>query len=79
QQNIYTRLLEAQESIRKQDYNPKRESETARPYTPVPPPPIAKEEIRKSLLEAARQEEFWRYPPEMQKLIKAYYRTLLEY
>ena len=79
QQNIYTRLLEAQQSIRKQEFNPKRESETAKPYTPIPPKPSDREAIRKSLLQSARQEEFWRYPPEMQKLIKAYYRTLLEY
>ncbi len=79
QQNIYTRLLEAQQSIRKQDINPKRESETAKPFTPIPPKPSDREQIRKSLLQSARSEEFWRYPPEMQKLIKAYYRTLLEY
>jgi len=79
QQNIYTRLLEAQQSIRKQEFNPERESETAKPYTPAPPKPSDREAIRKSLLQSARSEEFWRYPPEMQKLIKAYYRTLLEY
>jgi len=79
QQNIYTRLLEAQQSIKKQEFNPERESETAKPYVIVPPGPSDREEIRKSLLQSARQEEFWRYPPEMQKLIKAYYRTLLEY
>lgn len=79
QQNIYTRLLEAQQSIKKQEFNPKRESETGKPFTPVPPKPSEREQIRKSLLQSARSEEFWRYPPEMQKLIKAYYRTLLEY
>ena len=79
QQNIYTRLLEAQQSIKKQEFNPERESETAKPYVIVSPGPSDREEIRKSLLQSARQEEFWRYPPEMQKLIKAYYRTLLEY
>ncbi len=78
QQNIYTRLLEAQQSIKKQEFNPKRESETGKPFTPVPPKPSEREQIRKSLLQSARSEEFWRYPPEMQKLIKAYYRTLLE-
>lgn len=79
QQNIYTRLLEAQQSIKKQEFNPERESETAKPYTIVPPGPSDREKLRKSLLQSARSEEFWRYPPEMQKLIKAYYRTLLEY
>ncbi|MGC8894226.1 MAG: hypothetical protein ACP5QG_05185 [candidate division WOR-3 bacterium] len=79
QQSIYTRLLEAQQSIKKQEFNPQRESETAKPFTGVPPKPSDREQIRKSLLQSVRGEEFWRYPPEMQKLIKAYYRTLLEY
>jgi hypothetical protein len=75
QERILTRLLEAQQSVRRQDFSEKRESRAATPLRAAPPAgmlPETGEGLQQDLLRALREG----YTPEYEKLIRDYFRAL---
>jgi hypothetical protein len=78
QERILSRLLEAQRSIRKRGFRRERISRPGKEYMKTPPPELQlakeRERIRRALLDLRRRD----YPPEIKRLIEAYYKTLLE-
>ena len=75
QERILTRLLEAQQSVRRQDFSEKRQSRTAsplRPDTPAELKPESDRGMQQDLLRALREG----YTPEYEKLIRDYFRAL---
>lgn len=75
QERILGRLLDAQRSVRRQDEEKKRESRTAQDLRAAPPPPV--ELQRERALERELQRALQGgYTPEMQELIRDYFRAL---
>ena len=73
-----TRLLDAQRSLKKQDYNRKRKSKTGKDFVRNSPMPLPYDRdkrnnsLREDLLRAMKEG----YPSEYENLIKAYFRAL---
>lgn len=77
QERIVSRLLDAQRSVRRQDEEKKRESRSAQPLRATAPPPV--ELQRERALERDLQRALQGgYRPEMQELIRDYFRALEE-
>ncbi len=77
QERIVSRLLDAQRSVRRQDEEKKRESRSAQPLRAAAPPPV--ELQRERALERDLQRALQGgYRPEMQELIRDYFRALEE-
>ncbi len=80
QQQILQRLLDAQKSVRKQDYSRKRKAETAKKYLPINPgdlPPDLGErsiQIQRDLLKALKEG----YTRDYQELIRKYFEALMK-
>jgi len=75
QERILGRLLDAQRSVRRQDEEKKRESRSAQDLRATPPPPV--ELQRERALERELQRALQGgYTPEMQELIRDYFRAL---
>lgn len=79
QERILSRLLDAQRSLRKRDYSPKRKAEVGQdiPWVKGPgalPPDLGGKEkmAQKDLLKALKEA----YPKEYEKLIRAYFKSL---
>ncbi|MCB9473831.1 MAG: hypothetical protein H6678_08480 [Candidatus Delongbacteria bacterium] len=76
QERILTRLLEAQQSVRRQDFSQKRQSRSADPLKAAAPPELSgvqnTESLEQDLLRALREG----YTPEYEKLIRDYFRAL---
>ncbi|HEX9975476.1 MAG TPA: hypothetical protein VGD14_25725, partial [bacterium] len=80
QQQIVQRLLDAQKSVKKQDYSRKRKAETAKKYLPINPgdlPPNLGEraiQIQRDLLKALKEG----YTRDYQELIRKYFEALMK-
>jgi len=80
QQRILQRLLDAQKSVRKEDYSRKRKAETAKKYIPINPgdlPPDLGErslQIQRDLLKALKEG----YTRDYQELIRKYFEALMK-
>ena len=80
QQQILQRLLDAQKSIKKQDYSRKRKAETAKKCLPINPgdlPPDLGEraiQIQRDLLKALKEG----YTRDYQELIRKYFEALMK-
>lgn len=80
QQRILQRLLDAQKSVRKEDYGRKRKAETAKKYLPINPgdlPPDLGErsiQIQRDLLKALKEG----YTRDYQELIRKYFEALMK-
>ncbi len=78
QQEILSKLLDAQRSMRQQEMSPKRESRTATLAERRSPPPIPENLLRsdRSLEEDVLRGADDRYPPQYRKLVEEYFRAL---
>ncbi|MGB3340918.1 MAG: hypothetical protein WBB37_05505 [bacterium] len=79
QKKIISRLLDAQKSIRKEDYEKKRKSKTAQEFlvreNPNPlPQELGKDKLRELIQQALRES----YPKEYELYIREYFKKLLE-
>ncbi|MFZ5516287.1 MAG: DUF4175 family protein [Candidatus Zhuqueibacterota bacterium] len=80
QQQILQRLLDAQRSVRKQDYSRKRKAETARHYSVRSPGAMDKNlgekniQLQRDLLKALKEG----YSKDYQELIRKYFEALME-
>ncbi len=78
QERIMVRLLEAQQSIRERQQDPRRQAQQAKPYSPASPPPVKSQAWREKLLKIKQEEELWRLPPLKRRVAEGYLRKLLE-
>ncbi len=80
QEGVLARLLDAQRSIRQEGFKEERRAETAKGYRIVPVSNLSGDlgernrRLREELLRALKQG----YPPEYERLIRAYFQRLLE-
>ncbi len=80
QQQILQRLLDAQKSVRKQDYSRKRKAETAKQYLPFNPGQLPQNlgekniQIQRDLLKALKEG----YTRDYQELIRKYFEALMK-
>lgn len=80
QQKILQRLLDAQKSVKKQDYSRKRKAETAKQYLPINPGQLPQNlgekniQIQRDLLKALKEG----YTRDYQELIRKYFEALMK-
>ena len=78
QQQIYERMLQAEEAVNERGQEERREGETARPAPPAPPPPPLPPVVRpadRTRADLLRLDASG-YAPEMQDLIRRYFERL---
>jgi hypothetical protein len=75
QEEILTRMLNAQRSMRRRDYSERRKSRTGELYEVEPPPELTEEE-RAELMQDLLYQRRGYYPPEYEELIRAYFKAI---
>lgn len=75
QEQILTRMLNAQRSMRRRDYSERRKSRTGELYEVKPPPELTEEE-RAELMQDLLYQRRGYYPPEYEELIRAYFKAI---
>lgn len=78
QERILTRLLEAQKSIHKQAFSRRRESRPGEAFIPLPPEEGWRDRMRREVRRALFDLEGKNYPPQIERMLRNYYRQLLE-
>jgi hypothetical protein len=75
QEQILTRLLNAQRSMRRRDYSERRKSRPGEEYQAEPPPDLTREQQEQMIRDMLYQRRGY-YPPEYEELIRAYFRAI---
>jgi hypothetical protein len=75
QEQILTRLLNAQRSMRRRDYSERRKSRPGEAYEVEPPSELTQEE-REELMRDLLYQKRGYYPPEYEELIRAYFKAI---
>jgi hypothetical protein len=75
QEQILTRMLNAQRSMRRRDYSERRKSRSGDLYEVEPPPELTDEE-RAELMQDLLYQRRGYYPPEYEELIRAYFKAI---
>jgi hypothetical protein len=75
QEQILTRMLNAQRSMRRRDYSERRKSRAGELYEVEPPPELSEEE-RAELMQDLLYQRRGYYPPEYEELIRAYFKAI---
>jgi ABC-type multidrug transport system fused ATPase/permease subunit len=75
QEEILTRMLNAQRSMRRRDYSERRRSRPGEAYEAKPPPELSGQE-REELMRDLLYQRRGYYPPEYEELIRAYFKAL---
>ena len=75
QEQILTRLLNAQRSMRRRDYSERRKSRPGEAYEAEPPPELSQQEKDKMIRDLLYQRRGY-YPPEYEELIRAYFKAI---
>jgi hypothetical protein len=75
QEQILTRLLNAQMSMRQRDYSERRKSRPGETYEVQPPPQLSQDEQEKLIRDLLYQRRGY-YPPEYEDLIRAYFKAI---
>ena len=75
QEQILTRLLNAQRSMRRRDYSERRKSRPGEAYEVTPPPELSLEEQEEMIRDMLYQRRGY-YPPEYEELIRAYFKAI---
>jgi hypothetical protein len=75
QEQILTRLLNAQRSMRRRDYSERRKSRPGEAYEVEPPPELSREEREEMIRDLIYQRRGY-YPPEYEELIRAYFKAI---
>jgi len=76
QQNILSRMLEAEKALQERDKEEKREGKTADPQSPPVPPDVTLEELEKEIRNRLQDPDFTKYSLEYQRLIEKYFQLL---
>jgi hypothetical protein len=80
QRKIYSRLLDAEKSLRKRDFSRKREAEKPHPYLPSSPPPLSMDTYRDE--DIPSEELFptagWEFPEGYRDAIRIYFDELMK-
>jgi len=75
QEQILSRMLNAQRSMRRRDYSERRKSRAGDLYEVEPPPELTEEE-RAELMQDLLYQRRGYYPPEYEELIRAYFKAI---
>jgi hypothetical protein len=75
QEQILTRLLNAQRSMRRRDYSERRKSRPGEAYEVEPPSELTLEEKEELMRDLLYQKRGY-YPPEYEELIRAYFKAI---
>jgi hypothetical protein len=75
QEQILTRMLDAQKSLRKRDYSQRRKSRPGELYEVASPPPLSLEERERVVRDLLYRGRGY-YPPEYEELIRAYFKAI---
>ena len=76
QQNILSRMLEAEKAIQEKDEEEKREGKTAVDRERATPPELTLEELEKQIKNKLNDPNFTKFSPDYQKLIEKYFELL---
>lgn len=76
QQNILSRMLEAEQALQERDEEDKREATTAEEYRQNRPPELTIEELEKQIRSRLNDPNFTKYSPDYQRLIENYFELL---
>jgi hypothetical protein len=75
QEQILTRLLNAQRSMRQRDYSEKRLSRPGEDYEAVAPQELSQQQKEDMIKDLLYQKRGY-YPPEYEELIRAYFKAI---
>ncbi|MEX0609354.1 MAG: DUF4175 family protein [Balneolaceae bacterium] len=76
QQNILSRMLEAENAMQERDEEDKREGNTAEDFERATPPELTLEELEKQIRNRLNDPDFTKYSPDYQRLIEKYFELL---
>jgi hypothetical protein len=76
QQNILSRMLEAEKALDERDEEEKREGNTADPLTSPTPPDMTLEELEKEIRSRLNDPNFTKFSPDYRRLIEKYFELL---
>ncbi|RNC86037.1 MAG: hypothetical protein ED557_04505 [Balneola sp.] len=76
QQNILSRMLEAENALQERDEEEKREGNAAENLAPTTPPELTLEELEKQIRNRLNDPNFTKYSPDYQRLIEKYFELL---
>ena len=76
QQNILTRMLEAEDALQERDEEEQRESTSAQDPLNRPNPPISVEELEQRIRQRLNDPKFTPFAPDYQRLIQQYFELL---
>jgi hypothetical protein len=78
QQNILSRMLEAEDALQERDEEERREGTTGEEVNRVSPPEITLEELEQQIRNRLNDPNFTKYSPDYQRLIERYFELLKE-
>jgi translation initiation factor 2 beta subunit (eIF-2beta)/eIF-5 len=78
QQNILSRMLEAEDALQERDEEEKREGAAGEEINRVSPPEITLEELEQQIRNRLNDPNFTKYSPDYQRLIERYFELLKE-
>lgn len=78
QQNILSRMLEAEQAMQERDEEEKREGTTATDTPPATPPEMTLEELEQEIRNRLNDPNFTKYSADYQRLIEKYFELLKE-
>ncbi len=76
QQNILSRLLQAEKALQERDEEDKREGSAAEKYQRTSPPELTLKELEKEIQKRLTDPNFTQYSPDYQRLIERYFELL---
>lgn len=76
QQNILSRMLEAEQAMQERDEEDKREGDIASEFEQQRPPELTLEELEKQIRNRLNDPNFTKYSPDYQRLIENYFELL---
>lgn len=79
QQNILSRMLQAEKALQERDEEDKREGQAAERYEQNRPPEMTLEELEKEIRNHLNDPNFTKYSPDYQRLIEQYFKLLKEF
>ncbi|MCR9132573.1 MAG: hypothetical protein NXI08_08365 [bacterium] len=78
QQNILSRMLQAEDALQEREEEERREGEAANEFDRVTPPEITLEELEMQIRNRLNDPDFTKYAPDYQRLIEKYFELLKE-
>ncbi len=78
QQNILSRMLQAEDALQERDEEERREGQSAEDFNQVTPPELSLEELEMQIRNRLNDPDFTKYAPDYQRLIEKYFELLKE-